>query len=68
MSTAIRIYTCQKCFTEFTDETAWHKKTIVTNPTGAEYLHEENIPVCPHCHIANYTLQFRAKPNSVSKE
>jgi len=68
MSPAIRIYTCKKCSSEFTDESAWHKKTIVTDPTGTEHLFEENMPVCPLCHIANYTLQFRAKPNSASKE
>ncbi|MCL2359774.1 MAG: hypothetical protein LBH74_05285 [Nitrososphaerota archaeon] len=65
MSNAIRIYICQKCASEFSDETAWHKKTIVTDPTGQEHIYEQNIPVCPLCHIANYTLQFRAKPKPI---
>jgi hypothetical protein len=67
-TTAIRVYMCQRCACEFTDETAWHKKTIVTDPTGQEHIHEENIPVCPQCHIANYTLQFRAKPQSTLED
>jgi DNA-directed RNA polymerase subunit RPC12/RpoP len=59
MGSAIRVYICSRCSRDFTDQTAWHKKTFLIDPAGQEHLFEENVVVCPLCHTTDYTLKFR---------